>query len=402
MTWREASLAVSFAVLWGCAGEDEIGGRGAAMSTRDGSVGASAAEDRAPRGEGDIGGTFGPEVHMLVTDIAAHLICDRVAGAFMPLGSERGQPASGHLWVRDCVARRKRELAGREGERLSVELDTRAWRWVERKASQFGASFELDQYVTIDARIAVEGVLDVAYNRERRIARIWLNPTRAPQISARVIGDLDVDAKGLWSEFVGGLASILGASPSRQAGKEAEEQATGEVEAQLREGISVATDLCTRAEHVGLGKPEEGALPPPPVPVSSDKYVAAQLVELHPDGLAAVGPFRTAHDGVKVQVHAREGGAVRAELVCTDEGARMLRSYFDGGLKALPRHEPLDQTTLEPGREAILESSKECTTMLLARLSSSNKRATLEVVAESRGERDSIVDGCPAQEASAR
>jgi hypothetical protein len=217
MTWREASLAVSFAVLWGCAGEDEIGGRGAAMSTRDGSVGASAAEDRAPRGEGDIGGTFGPEVHMLVTDIAAHLICDRVAGAFMPLGSERGQPASGHLWVRDCVARRKRELAGREGERLSVELDTRAWRWVERKASQFGASFELDQYVTIDARIAVEGVLDVAYNRERRIARIWLSPTRAPQISARVIGDLDVDAKGLWSVFVGGLASFFGASPSRQA-----------------------------------------------------------------------------------------------------------------------------------------------------------------------------------------
>src|SRR5687768_12427950 len=183
MTWREASLAVLLAVLWGCAKEDKAGeakmaGGDVAASARD--IDASAAKDRAPRTEGDIGGTFGPEVHMLVTDIAAHLICDRVEGAFLPLGSGRGQPASGHLWVRDCVALRKPELAGREGERLSVELDTRAWRWVERKASQFGASFELDQYVTIDARIGVEGVLDVAYNRERRIARIWLNPTRAP------------------------------------------------------------------------------------------------------------------------------------------------------------------------------------------------------------------------------
>jgi hypothetical protein len=400
MTWREAWLAVSLAMLWGCAREDEMARRDVAASARD--VDASAAENRAARSEGDIGGTFGPEVHMLVTDIAAHLICDRIDGAFIPLGSEQGRPASGHLWVRGCVARRQREAAGREGERLSVVLDTRAWRWVKREASQLGATFALDQYVTIDTRIELEGVLDVAYNRDRRIARIWLSPSRAPEVSARVIGDLDVDAKGLWSEIVGGLASIFGASPSHQAGAKAEEQARGEMEGQLQEGISIAMDLCTRAEHVGLGKPEEGALPPPPVPVSSATYVAAQLVELHPDGLAAVGPFRTVNGGVKVQVRARDGGAVHAELVCDNEGTRILRSYFDGGLRALPRRKPLDDATLEPGHEAILETGNACTPMLLARPSGPTERATLEIVAESRHERDSLVDRCAEEEASAR
>jgi hypothetical protein len=401
ITWRTASLAAAFAVLWGCARQDdEIAGRDVARSAQD--ANASARGERAPRGDTDIGGTFGPEVHMLVTDIAAHLICDRIDGTFLPLGSEPGQPASGYLWVRDCLARRKPEVTGRAGERLAVELNTRAWRWVKGEASQLGATFALHQYVIIDARIELEGVLDVAYNRDRRIARIWLNPSRAPEVSAKAIGNLDVDTKGLWSEIVGGLASIVGASPRRQAGKKVEQQAKGEVEGQLREGISIATDLCTRAEHVGFGKPEEGALPPPPVPVPSATYVAAQLTELHPEGLAAVGPFRTANDGVKVQVRARDGGPVHTELMCDNEGTRMLESYFDGGLRALPRRKPLAETTLEPGHEATLETGNPCTPMLLARLSSPAERATLEIVAQSRRERDALVDGCVAEKASAR
>jgi hypothetical protein len=153
---------------------------------------------------------------------------------------------------------------------------------------------------------------------------------------------------------------------------------------------------------VGFGKPEEGALPAPPVPVASATYVAAQLAELHPEGLAAVGPFRTVNGGVKVQIRARDGGAVHAELVCDNDGTRMLQSYFDGGLRALRRREPLAETTLEPGREAILETSNPCTPMLLARLSSPSERATLEIVAQSRRERDSLVDGCSGSEASAR
>jgi hypothetical protein len=152
MTWREASLAVSLAVLWGCAGEDEMAGRDVAASARD--VDASAAEDRAPRSEGDIGGTFGPEVHMLVTDIAAHLICDRIDGAFLPLGSEEGQPASGHLWVRGCVARRERKVAGREGERcVQGKTSASGPSWFELLLDSFSEESRLNVYaVRIEVR----------------------------------------------------------------------------------------------------------------------------------------------------------------------------------------------------------------------------------------------------------
>jgi hypothetical protein len=40
--------------------------------------------------------------------------------------------------------------------------------------------------------------------------------------------------------------------------------------------------------------------------------------------------------------------------------------------------------------------------MLLARLSSPAERATLEIVAQSRRERDALVDGCAAAKASER
>lgn len=348
----------------------------------------SGPEEAAPRSEAGDDASLGPDVRALLTDVVAHDLCGQLEGGTTPLGGGEGAPATGRLWMRKCDARR-------EGQHLVLSLDASAWRWVDRVASQAGASFAVNQYVVVAAHVEIEGVLRVAYDRERHVATVWLRPSRPPQVRARSVGRLAVEPEGLWSDIVGGAASLFGSSPTERAEERVGESAAADFREQLSEGISVAIDLCTAQRYLELGRLREGEIPESAVDVGGDTYETAELIQLRPRGLGASGPFRGVDGRVEVEVSARRGGPVRAQLVCEEDGQRVLRAYVERGLGAVPEVPSLDEAVVSSGTR-VLADGAQCTTMVLVRMPrGADGPATYGVVARARRARaEPLVQGC--------
>ncbi len=239
---HRVAVALWIAIATACSEETAPNERDAGASDREVAQKEKAGgpEEAAPAREVSADASLGPDVRALLTDVVAHDLCRQLEGGTTPLGGGESAPATGRLWMRKCDARR-------EGQHLVLSLDASAWRWVDRVASQAGASFAVNQYVVVAAHVEVEGVLRVAYDRERHVATVWLRPSRPPQVRARPVGKLAVEPEGLWSNIVGGAASLFGASPTERAEERVGESAAADFREQLSKGISVAIDLLHRS-----------------------------------------------------------------------------------------------------------------------------------------------------------
>ncbi len=88
---------------------------------------------------------------------------------------------------------------------------------------------------------------------------------------------------------------------------------------------------------------------------------------------------------------------MRAQLVCEEDGQRVLRAYVERGLGAVPEVPSLDEAVVRSGSR-VLADGAQCTTMVLVRLPRGAKGpATYGLVAKARRARaEPLVQGCQA------
>jgi hypothetical protein len=193
---------------------------------------------------------------------------------------------------------------------VTFHLVGQGWQWTDKAKRKAGAKFEVRDYVKFDVDATIAGSLDIAYDRKDHVVSLWFSPTKSPDVKFTPIGDIEVDAKGLWSSILGGFSTVIGQSPSEQSKDQADKQGTATFQNELVQGMTVAIDLCTGYRRFTTGRPPKGELGPPDPGESKNRPV-----EIHPGGLMVFGPYEAPH-GMHVTLHS--DGAIRAGLACID------------------------------------------------------------------------------------
>lgn len=245
------------------------------------------------------------DLRVMLAELASSKACDMIQGSYRGLrGSDDPQTTTGLLAMREC------KLVN-DGTNVKFTLGGVGWQWADQTKKRAGAKFQLREYVKFHVTAVLQGPLDIAYDREKHIVSIWFSPTKPPDVKFDPIGDVDVDEKGLWSDVVGGLSTVFGASPDEQGKKQAKQQGSQEFENQLSDGMTVAVDLCTGYQRFSMGRPPKGDLGPADPGETKDKPVAVA-----PGGLLVFGPFM-APDGMSVKINSN--GPLRVGLACEDD-----------------------------------------------------------------------------------
>src|SRR5690606_15278854 len=99
-----------------------------------------------------------------------------------------------------------------------------------------------------------------------------------------------------------------------------EEQGAAMIRGQLREGFTLALDLCSGQLHASLGAVEDGAAPPPrPYPAADARWLDNLRTQLRPGGLDLSGPWRTEGQRLHADIEIEDGSRVEASWVCRSE-----------------------------------------------------------------------------------
>jgi hypothetical protein len=137
------------------------------------------------------------------------------------------------------------------------------------------------------------------------------------------LGEINVDAEGAWSSFVGALGKTFASSPQDLAEIQVKSQGTHALEAELATGFAVTLDLCTGLSRFHLRRPPKGQM--------GNAGVGDTLrvpVEVQPGGVIIIGPQLASH-GMTIQADA-EKGAVRLALVCADQAENVAAEFMAG------------------------------------------------------------------------
>lgn len=280
-------------------------------------VDAGAAVESAPRARpatplGDVMG--------LVLDLGAGRGCDGLLGRMMTIhGDDGGGPDVGRIWINGCESRR-------DGDTVVLELSAWAWTWVDESTDTAGATFELQQYVYLEAETSLRVTPVLDYLREDGQALLWARPDHPPRVRAGALGHVQPDPEGVWSELVGTVASIFGRSPDEHARSRVGQTGRRRFEDMLHDGFTVFVDLCTGVTGMEIGHlteyPYPRRRPDEPGPVTR--------IRLRPGGLDVHGPLR--RNGEAVEVHLETDRApVRARLMCGTETDAFIRATVASG-----------------------------------------------------------------------
>jgi hypothetical protein len=245
------------------------------------------------------------DLRVMLAELASSKACEMIRGSYRALrGSQEPTTTTGLLSIRDC------DLEN-DGTHVKFTLGGVGWQWADQTQKKAGGTFKLREYVKFHVKAVLQGPLDIGYDREKHVVSIWFSPTKPPDVKFDPVGDVDVDEKGLWSDVIGGLSTVFGASPDEQGEKQAKKQGTHEFEDQLADGMTVAIDLCTGYQRFSMGRPQKGDLGPPDPGETKEKPVA-----ISPGGMLVFGPF-LAPDGMTVKINAN--GPLRVGLACEDD-----------------------------------------------------------------------------------
>lgn len=290
------------------------------------------------------------DLRVMLADIASSKACEMILGSYSGLkGKDDANTTTGLMQMRECKLHN-------DGTNVTFTLGGIGWQWIDQTKKKAGGTFELREYVKFRVKATLKGPIDIAYDRERHVASIWFSPKKAPDVKFEPIGDVDVDEKGLWSDVVGGLSSLFGASPDAQGEKQAKKQGSAQFEDQLADGMTVAIDLCTGYQRFSMGRPQKGDLGPPEAGETKAKPVA-----IAPGGLLAFGPYK-APDGMNVKIESN--GPIRVGLACEDDVKAAVDAFVNE--QPLPQVATLDQADIN-GSGALKIKGQRCKVAFVAK-----------------------------------
>lgn len=305
---------------------------------------------RGAAGDGDL--------RVMLAEIASSKACDMILGSYRGLrGKDDPNTVTGLMQMRECKL-------DNDGTNVTFRLGGVGWQWTDQTKKKAGATFQLREYVKFRVNAVLKGPIDIAYDRDKHVASIWFSPTNPPDVKFEPIGDVDVDEKGLWSDVVGGLATVFGSSPDRQGEKQAKKQGSAEFQDQLSDGMTIAIDLCTGYQRFSMGRPQKGEMGSPDPGETKEKPVA-----LAPGGMIAFGPFK-AQNGMTVKIESK--GPIRVGLACEDEVKSTVDAFVNE--KPLPLIATLDQADVN-GSGALKIKAQRCKVAFVAK-SLSQERVT--------------------------
>ncbi len=254
---------------------------------------------------------------MLLGDLSSSKACDLIRGGFHGLRApDQPDLVTGVLWVRDCKITNA-------GAHVALHIKGNGWLWVDETRRKGGGSFTVRQYVRFGIDTTVRGALDLGYDRDTHVVSLWLTPHRPPAVKFTTLGEIDIDAEGAWSSFVGALGKTFASSPQDVAEIQVKAQGTHALEAQLATGLAVTLDLCTGLVRFHLRRPPKGQMG-----IAGVGETLRVPVEVQPGGVIIVGPQLASH-GMTIQADA-EKGAVRLTLVCTEQAEKVAAEFMAG------------------------------------------------------------------------
>jgi hypothetical protein len=256
-------------------------------------------------------------VRMLLADLASSKACDLIRGGFHGLrATDHPDVVTGVLWVRDCT------ITSTDAH-VALRIKGNGWLWVDETKRKGGGRFTVRQYVRFGIDTTIRGVIDLGYDHDTHVASLWLTPDHAPAVKFTTLGELDVDAEGAWSSFVGALGKTFASSPHDLAEIQVKSQGTHALEAELAAGFAVTLDLCTGLSRFHLQRPPKGQM--------GKAGVGDTLrvpVEVQPGGVIIIGPQLASH-GMTIQTDV-EKGAVRLALVCAEQAEKVAADFMAG------------------------------------------------------------------------
>jgi len=275
-----------------------------------------------------------------------------IRGQFRALRApDRPNVATGVLWIREC------EITN-TGTKVAFHLTGGGWQWAHQKKHKAGGTFELEQYVRFHVDTKITGTLDMAYDRHAHVVSMWFSPDAIANVGFTPIGDVDVDREGVWSTIIGGLSTVFSDSPEEIAEAEAKTQGAGEFQKQLADGLAVTINLCTGLSRFNLGREPKGEMQP--ADVGETRRIP---VELHPKGLAIIGP-QLAGNGMSIDVESR--GAARVVMVCADYAHNIATGFIGGNVTTIPPDVPLLARADVIGAAKLHVPETRCPVMVIA------------------------------------
>ena len=260
-------------------------------------------------------------VRLLLADLASSKACDLVRGGFHGLRApDHPDVVTGVLWVRDCKITNT-------GAHVALDIKGNGWLWVDETKRKGGGVFTVRQYVRFGIATTIQGVLDLGYDHDTHVASLWLTPDRAPAVKFTTLGEINVDAEGAWSSFVGALGKTFASSPQDLAEIQVKSQGTHALEAELAAGFAVTLDLCTGLTRFRLERPAKGQM--------GNAGVGDTLrvpVEVEPGGVIIIGPQLASH-GMTLEADAEKGG-VRLAVVCAEQAENVAAEFMAGRIRS--------------------------------------------------------------------
>jgi hypothetical protein len=292
-----------------------------------------------------------PHFRELLVAIADARACKEVRNGFHSLrSSDSPDTVTGDLWIREC------EIES-HGTHLKFHFAGDGWQRVDQSTKKLGAEFSVNEYVRFHASATLEGTLDLAYEPKTHIATLWFKPSRPPDVKFEPLGKVQVDEHGLWSSIIGGIATVIGKAPGKEARKQVEQQGQQSFASRLDDGMTVTFNACS-----GSTRSQFGLLSPgieAPLDVGDTTKVE---VELKRGGVLVFGP-EYATRPVSIDVRAASG-PVHVEAACLDQTEKLAKAYVAG--EPLPQIKTIAAAQITGHRQLALARPR-CPFAVIAR-----------------------------------
>ncbi len=268
------------------------------------------------------------DVRALLTEALTPQMCPRLLGSYVGLsgeGSATGPAAgttasAGRWWIRQCDARVV-------ADRLQLSLGGPGWIWVDREAM----GFRIRQYVLFEADAQLAADVQLGYDRNRRIASVWMTPPQGASAHVVPRGVVNAEATGVFSAIVGAALPLTGASASDRARVQAGELGSQMFQQRLSTGFTMTLSLGTRQVDFMLGALGRGEVPERPFPSdTSQPWQANARSTVWPGGLDVIGPIDVSERAQGLDVELEEGPGASVRVVC----ASAMEPYFDARLRS--------------------------------------------------------------------
>lgn len=267
------------------------------------------------------------ELSELMAEVIAPRICERVIGSFIGLPGDEGHegaaggldPSVGRWWIRRCQGRV-------QDGRLRVDFGGPGWTWLDREST----GFRVRQYLRFDAAASMEASLHVGYDRQTRIASVWLRPQPGVQATVTPTGLVRAEATGVFSSVLGGILSLAGDSPDARARTQAADEGSERLSAKLQTGFTITFHLDTEQLDFMLGQLPRGQTPQRPWAPDGVTWLVNERSSVWPGGIDVVGPIAADSGPVQLDVELEEGEGAVIRQICAEPLHQWLQQAWAG------------------------------------------------------------------------